>query len=371
MAIREGRWDCLYCEARAIRGRHLVCPHCNRTRPEGIRFYLPENAEQITEEFLIERANTGPDWICPFCESSNPNNANKCQRCMAPRGEEVTAQSIRRYSLDEVAREGDLAAQERAAYGPPPEEASEPEPEPAPAPKGRTPRTMFILGGILFLLLCLCGSIAFFTLRSSDTTATVVDVQWQRTVQIEVYETIVEEGFDLPAGGRILEQREEINGYENVQIGTEFVDREVSEQVQVGEREYVCGQEDLGNGFFQDVYCTEPVFETQYRTETVEEPIYEEQPIYDTYYVYELDVWNPIRTESASGADSNSFWPQTNLAEGEREGARTESYLAIFQTSDGQTYELELPPDEWGLYDIGDEVTLEINGFGDVTGVRQ
>ena len=66
----------------------------------------------------------------------------------------------------------------------------------------------------------------------------------------------------------------------------------------------------------------------------------------------------------------NSFWPQTNLAEGEREGARTESYLATFQTSDGQTYELELPPNEWGLYDIGDEVTLEINGFGDLTGVR-
>lgn len=369
MAVREGRWDCIYCEARAVKGRHLLCPHCNRTRPAGIKFYLPENEEEIKEEFLIERANTGPDWICPFCESSNPNNAEVCQRCMAPLGEEVTEQSITRYGLDEVAREGDLAAQEKAAYGD--ENEEELEREASPAPAKRNSRQMLIVGAILVALLCICGSLAYFMFRTNETTAVVTDVRWSRSVEVEVYETVMDEGWSLPAGGRIIEQREEIRTYEQVQVDTELVDREVAEQVQVGETEYVCGQEDLGNGFFQDIYCSDPIYETQYRTETIEEPVYEEQPVYDTYYVYEVDIWNPLRSESVSGDSLELFWPQTNLGNAEREGSRAERYATTFRSNDNQTYELELSEAEWLLYDVGDEVTLEINGFGDVTGVSR
>ena len=126
---------------------------------------------------------------------------------------------------------------------------------------------------------------------------------------------------------------------------------------------------DLGNGFFEDVYCTEPVYETQYHTETFEEPVYEDQPIYDTYYVFEIDTWSTIRTESASGTDFNLFWPAVDLNDEEREGDRQATYITVFQTSDGDTYEVEHSEDEWRQYAIGDEVTLEIDSFGNVTDV--
>ena len=362
MAIREGRWDCIYCEARAIRGRHMVCPNCQRARPAGVKFYLPENAEEIQEEFLIERANIGPDWICPFCESSNASDATVCQRCMAPKGTEVTEQNRIRYAVGQVAREGDLAAQEKAAYEPE-------EPVPTPAPKKRSSRQLLMVAGILFALLCLCGSLAFFLFRGNDASAVVTDVRWERSIAVQEYGTVTEEGWSLPAGGRIVDQYEDIRAYEQVQVGTETVEREVSERVQVGEREYVCGQEDLGNGFFEDVYCTEPVYETQYHTETFEEPVYEDQPIYDTYYVFEIDTWSTIRTESASGTDFNLFWPAVDLNDEEREGDRQATYITVFQTSDGDTYEVEHSEDEWRQYAIGDEVTLEIDSFGNVTDV--
>ena len=344
----------------------MLCPNCQRARPAGVKFYLPENAELIEEEFLIERAHTGPDWICPFCESSNPNNAGVCQRCMAPKGTEVTEQSRIKYGLGEVAREGDLAAQEKAAYGP-----AEPEPAPPPAATKRSPRQMALVAGIIFALLCLCGSLAFFLFRSNDTSAVVTDVRWERSIAVEEFGTVTDEGWSLPAGGRIVEQHEEIRAYEQVQVGTELVEREVSEQVQVGEREYVCGQEDLGNGFFEDVYCTEPIYETQYHTETYEEPVYEEQPVYDTYYVFEIDTWSTIRTESASGADFDLFWPEVQLDDAEREGERQAQYITTFRTSDGQTYGVELDEAEWRQYAIGDEVNLEISSFGDVTNISR
>ncbi len=141
----------------------------------------------------------------------------------------------------------------------------------------------------------------------------------------------------------MLSQSEEIRTYEDVIIGYTEEARQVSEQVYVGENEYVCGQRDLGNGFFEDIWCSDPIYETEFSTVYEDVPIYESQPVYDTEYTYEIDKWVFSRTERLTGSDQNSLWPEYRLEGNEREGRRSESYVAIFLDEDGRTHRYDVP----------------------------
>ncbi|HEX8246476.1 MAG TPA: hypothetical protein VF541_23430, partial [Longimicrobium sp.] len=64
MAIREGRWDCPSCGSEAQLGRHVYCTGCGAPRPEEVQFYLPEDAEAVTDAGQLAQANAGADWVC-------------------------------------------------------------------------------------------------------------------------------------------------------------------------------------------------------------------------------------------------------------------------------------------------------------------
>ena len=96
MAIREGRWDCQYCGTKGNLGRDKSCGNCGRSRPEGTKFYLPEGAEEVTDQRLIEQAESGPDWVCAFCASSNKSNATSCGSCGAAREATSVEQEVAR-----------------------------------------------------------------------------------------------------------------------------------------------------------------------------------------------------------------------------------------------------------------------------------
>jgi hypothetical protein len=218
------------------------------------------------------------------------------------------------------------------------------------------------VAGVAVLILGILGLLLF---RTEEIPVTVDSVYWERTVQIEALETIVEEDWELPEGARLLDQREEIHHYDQSIVGYETKQRQVSEQVQVGERTYVCGQNDLGNGFFEDVECTEPVYETQTRTETYEDPIYEQIPVYRTLYRYEIDRWVDSRLARASGSDLQAYWPETDLAEREREGERDQSYQIVFVDDDGERYEMDFEEDEWLTFERRARYKLKVNQLGD------
>ena len=58
---------------------------------------------------------------------------------------------------------------------------------------------------------------------------------------------------EIPPDGRYISEEEAIRRYDQVFVRNETRTRQVSEQVQTGTRDYVCGQRDLGNGFFEDI----------------------------------------------------------------------------------------------------------------------
>ena len=55
-------------------------------------------------------------------------------------------------------------------------------------------------------------------------------------------------------------------------------------KVKEGEERYVSGQRDKGNGYFEDVYSTRPVYEDR-------EEEYRDVPVYQTKYLYTVYEW--------------------------------------------------------------------------------
>lgn len=357
--IREGRWDCQYCGTVGVLGRHKACPVCSKSRPEGTKFYLPSDAQVVTDAAQLGFAKMGPDWVCEFCSTSNGAKEGVCSSCGAARGT-APAQKVQSFAQGEAPRSGDMDL------------ADKPRPKkPTPAIPFWQSRPVQIMGAaVVLILLCCCGFSLFNTFFTRDVSVTVASYHWERTSAVEAYQTVTEEGWDVPAGGRTLSQSEEIRSYDQVLVGYETKSRQVSEQVQTGSRDYVCGSRDLGNGYFEDITCSDPIYETQYRTETYEDPIYNAVPVYDTYYTYEIDKWVVVRTEESAGDHNEPFWPPLNLQNDEREGARTELYRIVFETGDGQQYPMELPYDQWIGFERGREYSLTLNGFGDPQGVK-
>ena len=359
MAIREGRWDCKQCGTIGIRGRDKICPNCGHPRPEKVRFYLPEDSPVVEDQALLEDAKVGPDWICEYCGASNRANRNNCKQCYAPRGES-RSQEVKQYEIHAVPRSGDEAPAPDEPILLPPADNKE---EKSSSDKSR----WFGIGRwallIELLLLCLFAT-WFLFLRTSDVNATVTGFDWERTIQVEELRTLIENDWEIPQGGRYISQKEEIHHYDQVFVRNETRTREVSEQVQVGTRTYVCGQKDLGNGFFEDVKCDEPVYETKTRTETYQEPIYRDVPVYKTKYSYEIDRWVDGRLERETGTTQKPEWPVIYFTELEREGKRSEKYVVEFTDSDDETYQIEMEFERWKSFSLGEQHTIQIDSFG-------
>jgi hypothetical protein len=343
--MREGRWDCASCGAVGNLGRHVSCAGCGLPRPQGVRFYLPEDAEAVTDAALLAQAHAGADWICRFCAASNRDALPHCGGCGAPR-EQADVQAVTAYDEDEIPRSGRRAAD---AHAPPP----------APKRGWSWRKRLGVAAGVAFAAVVGLLTLGGLLPEGWDLhPAQVVDRSWERTVAVERYRTVREDDWQVPAGGRLVSSRREVRRYERVLDHYETKTRQVSERVQTGTRTYSCGSVDRGNGYFEDRTCTEPTYETRYRTETYQDPVYRQEPVYGTKYVYDIDRWMPERTERAAGAEDEPRWPAVTLRQKEREAGRKETYVVRFRDDDGETRQAELPLERWSGFRAGERAAL-------------
>ena len=326
MAIREGRWDCTQCGTKKIRGREMSCPGCGVKRASDTKFYLAEGEPEITDPEQIKRAMKGADWYCGYCQRGNQNDSNKCSQCGAERG------------ISPVPRtEGDSDILTPA-----------------------TPRTtadlkktgIGIASGVLFLIFL----ITYFA-WPSRIEVDVTGFSWERSIEVQAYRTVVEEDWDIPPRGREISHRREVRSYNHVLDHYETRTR----QVQTGSEDYTCGSRNLGNGYFEDVKCSRPI----YGTESYQEPVYRDDPVYDTKYRYNINKWVHDRTETARDSEASTkspLWPKITLAGttadvlgNEREGSRSEKYIVHFisKNKKPKKYSQALNQIEWNTFEYG------------------
>jgi hypothetical protein len=339
---REGRWLCPSC-GRENLGRYEACEEgCGAARPKGVRFYLPENTPILTDPALLADAASGQDWYCDHCDGANPSahegrKVVGCAHCGEPRTDNDPSHGQTTYAKNQTPRtHAALKAIERL---------TEPRWEKRKR-KGKTGHFSSTLG--MFALICLVvlfvsALTASFVYPSGQIDARVDAFAWQRSISIEALQTERKEGWSLPIGARKISQETRVKEVIDVPDGT----RETDE---------VCGQTDLGNGYFEDIPCTEI--------------IYQQVDQNGTWYQYDIDQWTAVRTIPANGADRTAYWPDINPAENERIGIRSEAYHVRVKLSDGSYQIHEVGQATWMVLDIGWPVTIYTNWWGGNIGIE-
>lgn len=343
MAIYVGRWDCSSCGTIGNLGPETRCLNCGTSRPEDVVFYLASDADVVRDNRRLAEAKAGVDWRCGHCSSHNKAVNDTCKTCGNPR--------------DQLSEDVDLATRsyvpgetpKATPQGPSSQEVYDESVKRHQGGRFRKLRPLVLGVVIMTILLVLSG----FIPMEIDTE--VVGFSWERTTQMEHYEAVAYEDWRTPANAFDVNSFRAIHHYDKEYSHTETRYRDV--RVQVGSEQYVCGQVDMGNGYFQDRYCSRPVYTT--RTESYRHDVYRDVPVYRTKYAFKVMEWiaKPAYTLSEAQDNHDARWPEPPASlsgEDWREGKRSGVYFVKVKA--GKEYTEPVGPRYWESLYIGMEV---------------
>ena len=353
-----GYWDCPFCGSQGIRGDIVNCPSCGRARGD-VKFYMKDHTEgqtreqgdtgdiEYVDEEKAKTINRNPDWYCSFCNSLNSDNAQFCSNCGASR--ESSEANYFDMLKKKEAREAAMAPSQPTAQAQAQTRAD---------PKSKR--------GLIFLLVAVVAIVGLFLYMNGNKTTgdlTVSGLSWERNIQIEENIQYSESGWSLPDTASLTSQRQEIHHYDSVLDHYEDVEVQRSRRV-LDHYETYYTYNDLGNGNFEQVENQRPVYETEYYTETVQQPVYVQVPRYATKYYYTIWRWTPTRVVTASGTDQNAAWPEPELGEQERAGDRSEEYCFTVQDPKGQSTTYRLAESDWRNLSVGSALSITAKRSG-------
>jgi hypothetical protein len=346
MSIYIGRWDCPVCGLKGNAGPDTHCAGCGSPRSKKVQFYLPDNPEEVTDADRLKQAKAGTNWQCNYCEAENPASATHCTSCGNERDQQ------------------DTARQERTIYDGQTNQPPLPEPRPVPPPGKKSGQ--FKYGFLVFL--AILAFVVWYIFKPNKFEVDVTGHEWERTVEVEHYQPFVEQAWDLPSGAKLISRRQEVHHYDQVLDGYETRTRNV--RVQTGTRRKKCGKRDLGNGYFEDVYCDEPVYKN--KRETYQEPRYRAVPVLRTKYKYEIFRWEKDRTLTAKGRDLKPSFPSEALPDQNwREGRRTETYVLNLADHEGKVYREKVGFAFWQKQAAGAKLKAKRNHLGAYYGLDE
>lgn len=355
MAIQVGRWDCAACGHRGILGPETTCPNCAAPRGKDVKFYLPEDAPDLTDDTELYKAQAGADWLCDFCGADNKPADAACHSCGNPRTTDDAQRQEKVYDLSAVPLSGNRRPTTQEILA---QQASAAEVAPKKKSSGRL---WWILGGVVLLVVWL------FYPRTYQ--VTVSGHEWERTVMMENYRAVTEEDWSVPSGGKQLTSFRALHHTDRVLSG--YVTRTRTKQVQTGTRKVKSGKRDKGNGYFEDVYRDEPVYKDV--QESYQEPVYRDVPVYQTKYRYEIMRWTPDHPIRAGGTDKAVKNPQEPHADRDkwREGNRTEKYVLKVKDPDGTEHaDSSVSFQFWNRVESGQQLDATRGAMGGFYGIK-
>jgi hypothetical protein len=354
-----------------------------------VAFYLPEGEPAVTDAELIADALSGPDWHCDHCDSSNKAMDTSCASCGNLRDDRDIIHDKR---LDRLPGESKPSPREtrmeRKTFPPVVEIQSgakddhvEIEEGSIGATRDRLRKTgntngarnipaknRIAIFSALFVV-CLCATMLILSFTMDFVKQHVItDLDWTRSIGVEHVETLDEAGWSRPSDAYDVETERKIRRYETVTIGYRQEKYTETERYVSGTTTYSCGQTSLGNGYYRTKTCTRPVYSTRPVTRTVSVPITKQEPVWGIWHTYHVDRWREFRRVPASGGDTEPYWPEVELAPGERLGQRVARYSYFIEGEDGQKSG-DISFDEWISLDEGDIITIVTNYWGRVKSV--
>ncbi|MCP4439916.1 MAG: hypothetical protein GY810_13305 [Aureispira sp.] len=419
--IRVGKWDCNSCGQIGIHGPSTKCPKCGSTRPQNVKFYLDDNAPIVRDVRKIREAYAGADWICDHCQAHNKAKDTHCKSCGNIRD------GLDRTTLDVVGRTAKSRTKTKRAKG----------------LLAWWDRQNMVTKTIIAIVLIYGLTFMYRTTFKSKPTeyysfannrykteipivsrmGKVENFYFKTSVLISYDTTHQLEGWDLPEGAYKVKSKKEVKEYESRKVGEKDVTKTGNgtspprskrgfrilskkakkekdgyekvrdgytterkrERVKVGTEEYKCGTKNMGNGYFEDKYCSRAVYDyewvekrvkkykkvpkykkvTYYSWSYIEsEPIYKKFPIYAQYHRYKLDVRDIRRVELTE--QSRAFrYPLYSLRKKKNEvveGQEQDFGLSLFLLRDERDFEkveeVLVNQKQWKKYNRNDQVIL-------------
>lgn len=337
MAIREGRWKCDNCNSENF-GSLMSCKNCGNHRGKNVKFYLPDNEPIVKDLNKLAEAKSGPDWTCLYCSTNNRAFNKKCNQCGQSKSLAIDNSPKIKIS------------------------------PPTSSFKAKNKSNTIGLFICLSIFACVSFLIYFYCFSYKTVLTKIENKNWLRTIYIEEYKTVLESGWNLPQSAKLISSSSKIHHYDRNIDHYDTRTRQVSKRVQVGTEKVVVGHRDLGNGYFEDIISTKPIYKTEYETEYYQEPIYRNDPVYKTYYVYNIDKWVKVNSVTKNGTNSIPTWPLIELHNKLRENGRVEQYtlnLKDVKNNNSFTYTLSSEK-EWNMYTVNQLVSIKISRTGHI-----
>lgn len=397
-------WKCNSCDS-IIRGDNRSCPNCGTPIPNNVKYMMPDNPT-IVEAMKAGTILTGdkkihtdekgirseivetkdernlPNWKCHYCGYQNFAEDTSCRGCGAAKSNDTYYEKIsvksdkdeRSYDKD-FTEISDIEEYELVNDYTKPIKKSEPKHYIVEPTKKSVWETIkeFLRGSdprVLITILACAIIIPFliWLFTPVQREARITSFSWERSIDVEEYKLCHEDDWSVPPGATVTDQRQEIHHYDHVLDHYETRTKQVAERVLVGyETEY----RDLGNGQAEVVQT--PVYETQYHTETYQEPVYKDVPVYKTKYYYDIGRWKYSISLTTTGFDQTPYWHETDLPisvdnpeYGDlRQGSRHETYRVHLINYDDEKSTITYNYNDWMNLQIGDVLRYKSFRFTD------
>ena len=348
--IVMGYWDCKYCNNKGIEGTSQKCPSCGATREAGTKFYLKDGSKTYLSEEQSKTKGKGADWICPYCNALNSVLINKCENCGSNKYEStenyfgpIKKEKSDINSLD-YSESLDIDTKNV-------EDKIDDEMETEEFDKNRdsihsdlfdneeddkkefsrfshikeyiNSDLLLKFAPALAALLIIVLSIVITYAVTKPKEFTPTDFSWKTTIKVEHYETVNESDWSIPTGGRETSHESRIHHYNHVIDHYRTVTK--TRSVQDG---YDVSYSYSSNGdgtFTEHEHCT-----PRYRTETYteQEPVYRDDPVYKTYYYYDIEKWIFKYDSVMEGTGKEISWKEVELEDSSwRISNRIEEYF--------------------------------------------
>ncbi len=378
----ESKWTCSSCGHTPIPGSLKVCPSCAHPKDASETYqepgargrYLTQNelAEQGVDptqhlsdetcEYCGGKTKPGTQ-VCPHCNANLVDvgyTSGQCPNCQLETNELICPAC---GTATEVKGQKSVAA------------TSEP------MTRSTISGTFMGMGLETVVALLLCGFfvVAVFArlwIADQPEQVTVTDVYWQRTIQLEEYKYNERGDWMLPPTADLINSEEQIHHYNDVLTG--YVQECHMESQLAGYRQE-CGQEqscqsvsvydytqticyDDGTCDNYDVYRTEQQCSNEYVCENVpnyenvrvcqDVPQYIQEPVYQTYYTFNIWEWVPTNPVIAEGHNLSPVWPDVPQSDSIREqnNGHSETCAITLTNEENDSYDYDVSCREFGQY---------------------
>lgn len=317
-------WSCTTCDTHDLDSATDRCPNCGSAHAD-MASALPVGSPVGTARFVLQAEKAGADWFCEYCNAGNDGEEHSCSGCGAPKSEAARDD-------DEPVAQG-VAVKAPVSSGPRPKQVSG-------AEVGKAiGRVGMVFGGLVaagVLGVCCLFTMAFMAVnRTTERVATVKGFEWSRSVRIKELKPVTHEGWSLPSRARLLSDEQRVRYEKDVFSHTETRTRERRVKV--------------GTGY-------------EMRDEPYEHRVMRKEPVYGTWYTYEVDRWEDAQPAEAAGTDQKPVWPEVKLTEKQQAGLKKETYKITLQFSDtGRTKVYEVDLTQFQSCKDGDEVLVTTN----------